>query len=76
MIVLAPKAPFMTGMFRTIWQKLRDAVAGQPAPREMPDAILHDPAKDGPHDLDDPFHDAKAQKRVGDVIANSVQDRN
>ena len=38
-------------------------------------AVLHDPAAQQPHDLDDPYFDPKVQKRVGDVIAKSVQDK-
>ena len=33
--------------------------------------IIHDPAADGPKDLDDPFDDATVQQRVGSVIAQS-----
>jgi hypothetical protein len=40
-----------------------------------PPSVLHDPAAQRPHDLDDPYFDPKVQKRVGDVIANSVRDK-
>ena len=31
------------------------------------------PAASKPHDLDNPFHDSKAQERIGIAIAKSVQ---
>ena len=33
------------------------------------DVFLHDPAAGRPKNLDNPFHDARAQERVGDFIA-------
>ena len=38
-------------------------------------AVLHDPAAQRPHDLDDPYFDPKVQRRVGDVIANAVREK-
>ena len=35
--------------------------------------FLHDPASDRPKNLDNPFHDAGAQERVGDLIARSTR---
>lgn len=35
------------------------------------EVIIHDPAAEGPKDLDDPFDDATVQQRVGSVIAQS-----
>jgi hypothetical protein len=35
--------------------------------------IIHDPAAQGPQDLDDPFLDTKAQARVGQVIARAAR---
>ena len=35
--------------------------------------ILHDPASDRPKNLDNPFHDAGAQERIGDLIARSTR---
>jgi hypothetical protein len=35
--------------------------------------FLHDPAADRPKNLDNPFHDAGAQERVGDLIARSTR---
>ena len=38
-----------------------------------PPVVIHDPAAQRPHDLDDPFFDPAVQTRVGDVIANAGQ---
>jgi hypothetical protein len=35
--------------------------------------ILHDPAAGRPKNLDNPFHDARAQERVGDLIARATR---
>jgi hypothetical protein len=35
--------------------------------------FLHDPQADRPKNLDNPFHDAGAQERVGDLIARSTR---
>jgi hypothetical protein len=35
--------------------------------------FLHDPAAGKPKNLDDPFHDARAQERVGDFIARATR---
>jgi hypothetical protein len=40
--------------------------------RALPKVIVHDPAAQGPHDLDDPFIDPKVQSRVGDVVARNA----
>jgi hypothetical protein len=34
--------------------------------------IVHDPAGQRPHDLDDPFFDAGVQSRIADVIAHNA----
>ena len=36
----------------------------------VPPVIVHDPAAQGPQNLDDPFLDAKAQERIGRAIAD------
>ena len=41
--------------------------------RRLPEVIIHDPAAQGPQDLDDPFLDTKAQARVGQVIARAAR---
>jgi hypothetical protein len=35
--------------------------------------FLHDPAADRPKNLDNPFHDARVQERVGNLIARSTR---
>jgi hypothetical protein len=35
--------------------------------------ILHDPASQQPHDLDDPFFDPKVQARMAETITNAAQ---
>ncbi len=37
----------------------------------LPEVIVHDPAAQRAHDLDDPFFDDKVQTRIGDVIAGA-----
>ena len=51
----------------------RDWLAG-PRPRHAlrETVILHDPAAERPHDLDDPFFDANVQRRVGALIASAM----
>jgi hypothetical protein len=38
-----------------------------------PEVILHDPAAEGPHDLDDPFFDQKVRERTARIIANAAR---
>ena len=55
-------------------QKIRGfwvAITGQ-KDSPSPDVIVHDPAAERPHDLDDPFFDKKIQSRIGDVIAKNA----
>lgn len=59
----------------TFAHKIRDywlALTGQNEPAEPP-VIVHDPAAQRPHDLDDPFFDATVQTRMGDIIAHAGQ---
>ena len=35
--------------------------------------IVHDPAAERPHDLDDPYFDAKVQERLGKGISSAVR---
>ena len=67
----------MFGPFETIFQNwLSGPRPRHGNPGERPDLqIVHDPAAQRPHDLDDPFFEAKVQKRVGDLIANAVRER-
>lgn len=39
------------------------------------DVVIHNPAADGPQNLDDPFVDAEAQRRVGEFIARNAAKR-
>lgn len=57
-------------------QALRNLWAWSIAPSDasapdMPPVIVHDPAAQRAHDLDDPFFDDKVQTRVADVIAHA-----
>ena len=71
----------MAGPIRTMSQSVRVflcAVRGQKHSfREtpVPTVVLHDPAAQRPHDLDDPFFDLKVQARIADVIANGMQNK-
>ena len=57
------------GAFQKLW-----AAFGRPdATMPMPEVVTHDPAASKPHDLDDPFHDSKAQERIGAAIAKAAQ---
>jgi hypothetical protein len=42
-------------------------------PARIQGVFLHDPAAGRPKNLDNPFHDAEAQERVGDVIARATR---
>jgi hypothetical protein len=61
-------------LFQAI-RRLRSApvATGSPANAEHPAVIVHDPAAQAPHDLDDPFFDSRVQSRMADVIANAGQ---
>jgi hypothetical protein len=69
----------MAGPVRTMLQAVRFVLfavtgqkhlSGEPA---VPAVVLHDPATQRPHDLDDPFFDVKVQARIADVIAHTMQ---
>jgi hypothetical protein len=47
-------------------------MTGQKA-RPAEGVIVHDPAADAPHDLDDPFYDPDVQARVGETIAGAMR---
>ena len=51
-------------------RKLFSAAKGKIEPA-APAVIVHDPAAQRAHDLDDPFFDNNVQKRVADVIADA-----
>ena len=63
---------------QTILQSIRDfwsSVTGQSIP-SAPRVVLHDPAAQRAHDLDDPFFDGKVQTRMAEVIADAAQKEN
>jgi len=65
----------MAGPIDTMSQAMRkfwSVIYGknEPAP---PVVIVHDPAAQRPHDLDDPYFDDKVQMRMSDVIAGTAQ---
>jgi hypothetical protein len=69
----------MAGPIRTMLQAVRFVwfavtgqkhLSGEPA---VPAVVLHDPAAQRPHDLDDPFFNVKVQARIADVIAHTMQ---
>jgi len=62
----------MFGRLETMFQNWLSG----PRPRHgRPETVpfVHDPAAQRPHDLDDPFFDAKVQKRVGRLIADAME---
>jgi hypothetical protein len=54
-----------------VWTGFIDAVFKRSA--RIQDVFLHDPAAGRPKNLDNPFHDAEAQERVGDFIARATR---
>ena len=54
-----------------VWTAFIGAVFKRPA--RIQGVFLHDPAAGRPKNLDNPFHDAEAQERVGDVIARATR---
>jgi hypothetical protein len=57
-----------TDTLRNLWARLIGSGG-----RKAPPVVVHDPAAQRAHDLDDPFFDDKVQTRIGDVIAHSGQ---
>lgn len=51
-----------------VWRLLR----GRKDSSGHPEVFLHDPAGAKPHDLDDPFHGAAVQDKVGKIIAGEA----
>jgi hypothetical protein len=56
-----------------ILRDLRARLIGPDEPPPQAPVVVHDPAAQRAHDLDDPFFDDKVQTRVGDVIAHAGQ---
>jgi len=54
---------------RSFWARL--TASTDPSPPHGPPVIVHDPAAQRAHDLDDPFFDDKVQTRIADVIAHA-----
>jgi hypothetical protein len=69
------ETPAMAGFthaLRNLWARLIGP--SDPKPQaSVPPVVVHDPAAQRAHDLDDPFFDDKVQTRVGDVIAHAGQ---
>jgi hypothetical protein len=60
----------LTHALKTFWIRLIGS--SDPKPRaSMPPVVVHDPAAQRAHDLDDPFFDDKVQTRIGGVIAHA-----
>lgn len=60
----------MANWIRNLWS----SVVGKTAYESTSDVILHDPASQGPRDLDDPFFDQEVQARIGREIARAAKD--
>lgn len=63
----------MPGPIQTLAQTVKRLWSGKTAEPNVGEVIVHDPAAQAPHDLDDPFFDRDVQARMGDVIANAGQ---
>ena len=61
----------LTETVRNLWARL--SAPSAPAAPDLPPVILHDPAAQKAHDLDDPFFDGSVQSRMADVIAHAGQ---
>lgn len=63
--------PAMDGfgqILRNLWKRLIGPA--DPKPQASP-VVVHDPAAQRAHDLDDPFFDDKVQARMAEVIAHA-----
>jgi hypothetical protein len=65
------ETPAMTGFTHTL-RNLWARMTGPSGPK-VPPVVVHDPAAQQAHDLDDPFFDDKVQTRIGDVISHAGQ---
>jgi hypothetical protein len=61
--------PALLRMGRQLW-----AILTKKSSRP-PEGLLGDPSASRPQDLDDPFVDANAQRRVADVIARAAEQK-
>jgi hypothetical protein len=58
------------GMMKKFWSR----IFGKKEPAVPTKGfVLHDPAAQRPHDLDDPYFDAKIQERLGKAIGGAVR---
>ena len=57
----------MSQAVRSFWS----AVTAQQHSARTPAVVLHDPAAQRAHDLDDPCFDYKVQARIADIIAGA-----
>ena len=64
---MAERARTMLELIRS-WMR---SLTGQKPPASG--VIIHDPASQRPHDLDDPFFDQKVQTRIAEAITNAAQ---
>ncbi len=55
------------------WRSMTGRKPPLPGHQAIPGAMLHDPAAQRPHDLDDPFFDPEVQARIATAIANAKQ---
>lgn len=60
----------LTHALRNLWARLIGPADAKP---QVPPVVVHDPAAQRAHDLDDPFFDDKVQTRIGDAIAHAGQ---
>jgi hypothetical protein len=67
---MSRETPSLLDAFKRRWFGARKAEAGKP---ELPEVIVHDPAAQGPQDLDDVFRDRKVQERVAETIARAAR---
>jgi hypothetical protein len=61
--------PALSRMGRQLWARLTKKSS------RLPEGLVGDPAGSRPQDLDNPFVDANAQRRVADVIARAAEQR-
>ena len=60
------------GAMRKLWSRI---FGKKESPIPPEGFILHDPAAQRPHDLDDPYFDPKVQRRFADLIAKAMHDK-
>jgi hypothetical protein len=65
--VMAGQIHAMSKTLRKIWS----VVSGSAQPDDAPAVVVHDPAGQQAHNLDDPFFDDGVQGRIGDLIAST-----